>query len=597
MEKSKKITAKEKKRLVLLAVKKCHEIGKEFIRSWKPINNKWETINCCLYLRLSTDDQVISENESLSQQIHILLQEVTAQSYQDHINYKITKIYIDAGISGQKDYLPQFDLMERSIVKRLYGAAFFRAISRLARNADRFGRFFNASIKAKCLIKIKNFPINPNDPASVLFLKMMALIAEYEAKLIEQRCKDNVYSAMVNNKKFNSTHKVLGLDQLIVNGEEKVGLYTPNQEELKIVEWIMRTFVKLESYRLTLEVCEKKGIKNKSGKEFKQGSLKTLLTNLKYIGQWEVNIENKGEDQNKLMYSDRYQRVDLPHGPVINQKLWDDVQRIVEKLKNSRAKVSKVKRVYPLSGILKYIDGTPFSGSCNKGRNDHFFYYQNIKNRIRLPVDEVEAEARKIVGQIVRQTPELQKAIEDRTKKLTSSFDLLKGQFLNVEVEIEKKIEQREVLDRRLDFLLDGEGLEEAKRFKESYVKKLGEIDKDISELESAKAELEDHRREFENDQLDIKKLVNRIENVQKIMQEHDPAALKAAYRAVFESIVVSDLDKSGKRGFVFNVWSDSTRPPSVGVQEEKFGFGKEMGWMMGLEPTTTRITIWRSTN
>ncbi len=278
------------------------------------------------------------------------------------------------------------------------------------------------------------------------------------------------------------------------------------------------------------------------------------------------------------MYSDQYKKVELPHGCVIDRKLWEDVQQVVNKLTSSRAKVAKVKRVYLLSGILKYEDGTPFSGSCNKGRNDNFYYYQNIKNRIRLPVDKIEAEARKIVAQIINQTPELQKGIEERTKKLISSFDLLKGQFINIEADLEKKHEEKVALDRRLDFLLDGGELDEAKRFKESYVKKMGEIDKDISEVESAKAELEDQRKEFENDQLDLKGLINRVESIQKIMQEHDPAALKAAYRALFSSIVVSGLDKSGKRKLVFNVWSDSTHPPVVGAEEEKFGFGKEMG-------------------
>jgi hypothetical protein len=105
--------------------------------------------------------------------------------------------------------------------------------------------------------------------------------------LLKERTKESNFSAMVSSGKFNSTHLVLGLDQLIVNEVPQVGFYIRNDQEMKVVEWVMRTFVKYASYQKVLEECQRSGVKNKNGKPFLRHSLITLLTNKKYIGKWE----------------------------------------------------------------------------------------------------------------------------------------------------------------------------------------------------------------------------------------------------------------------------------------------------------------------
>ena len=137
---------------------------------------------------------------------------------------------------------------------------------------------------------------------------------------------------MISSGKFNSTQKVLGLDQLIINGVAKVGMYAVNHDELLVVNWIMQTFIRYGSYQVTLAEIEKNGVKNKNGRAFKKHSLHTLLTNTKYIGEWEVNVKNKGKKESKLMPYERHAIVKLPHGCVIDQELWAQVQALVAKL-------------------------------------------------------------------------------------------------------------------------------------------------------------------------------------------------------------------------------------------------------------------------
>jgi hypothetical protein len=99
----------------------------------------------------------------------------------------------------------------------------------------------------------------------------------------------------------------------------------------------MRTFVKYASYQKVLEECEKLGIRNKNEKPFLRNSLITLLTNKKYIGQWEVNQQNKSERQDRLIAYDKYAAIELPHGCVIDLKLWDVVQQTIQRISGNKA--------------------------------------------------------------------------------------------------------------------------------------------------------------------------------------------------------------------------------------------------------------------
>ena len=118
---------------------------------------------------------------------------------------------------------------------------------------------------------------------------------------------------------------------------EYTGIYTPNKEELKQVEWIMSSFLRVDRYKVLIDLCKSKGIKTKQGKHFTKHSLRTLLTNPRYIGKWYRNRKNAGKRQNKLMPYERFTEVELTHGCVIDKRLWQQVQDKVKELDNSRA--------------------------------------------------------------------------------------------------------------------------------------------------------------------------------------------------------------------------------------------------------------------
>lgn len=596
LNKKVKLTRTEKKLLLRQALDVCHARAAELKKSWKPIDKSWPTKDGAAYIRLSTEDQVLVKNGSLEQQINLAFEEVEKRSKKDKVNYRIIAVYIDAGISGQTDKRPEFLKMQNEVAKGRLAFVIIKDVARIFRQATFFAVFFELCISSGCEVIFKDLPINPNDPNDVLKLRMHAAIAEYEARNNSKRVKENLHSAMINNGKFNATHLILGLDQLVENGHPLVGLYTPNFDELKIVHWIMEYFVRVGSYQVTLQEIYKRGIKNKNGVEFKKNSLYSLLTNMKYIGKWEANKENKNSDNRNLMSYELYVLVDLPHGCVIDLELWHKVQDTVQRLKGSKAKNTCISRVYLLSGLLKLAkDGSNFGGSSANGNTQRTDYYQNTKHRIRLRAEVIEHEAKKVLIDVIKNSPRLQTALIERAKSSESAVVQLKGQVELIENRISQLQVERINLDKRLDFIIAGASEDEAKSFKSEYIQSVNKIKEDIELCKQQIGTIERSRLELQDADLSTTSLVNRAEKILKLIAERDPVALKNAYRTIFKSIEVGDLDSSGKRELRFRISSSESAAPVN--RAEDFGIENKMAQMAGLEPATKRLTVACSTN
>ena len=73
-------------------------------------------------------------------------------------------------------------------------------------------------------------------------------------------------------------------------------------------------------------------IKTKRGNDFSRDSLRNLLTNPRYIGKWHRNKHNADKRQNKLRPYERFVEVELAHGSVVDEGLWQRVQDKVKEL-------------------------------------------------------------------------------------------------------------------------------------------------------------------------------------------------------------------------------------------------------------------------
>ena len=402
---------KEIKRLVLKVVADCNTLADKHIREWKPVNTQWATIEGAVYLRLSDNAQVAVERGSLEQQIHIAISEAQYRSEQEKINYHITEFYIEPGITGTHDNRPEFIRLQQNIRLKVHKFIIFKEISRLVRDLEIWKRFFKLCQAHDCEICLRGLPFNPNDPASVLQLDQLAAYAEFESRTTSKRIKESNHSALITSGKFNGDYALLGFDLIKNEDGEGTGIYKPNQKELKQVEWIMTSFLRVDKYKTLICWCKEKNIKTKQGKDFGHASIKALLTNPRYIGKWYRNKHNKDKRQNKLMPYDRYAEISFDYGCVIDEKLWNKVQEKVNTM--DQLKTKGVKHCYPLSGLLVHEDGSKFVGSGAWGRQSQkWTYYFNQANKIRVSTEVFEKKVEEVLHQITQSSEEFRESFK-----------------------------------------------------------------------------------------------------------------------------------------------------------------------------------------
>ena len=149
---------------------------------------------------------------------------------------------------------------------------------------------------------------------------------------------------------------------------------------------------------------------------------------------------------------DKYVIVDLDYEPVISQKLWDKAQKILDRNSKQLRKNSNLKKIYLLSGLLKFEDMSPFHGtSATNGTGKPKLYYYNKKHKCRLDAAEVEKGAPRAVIQLIKDSDKLFKAIK-RYSQSNSRKALLKHETER----LEQKVLDLEALklkaQKRLDF-------------------------------------------------------------------------------------------------------------------------------------------------
>lgn len=595
-KKSELSKATQKRLLIEKIVEDCRIVIANYQANWRPQNKEWQTIEGCAYLRLSTEDQVTIEKGSLEQQVNIAISEAEIRSQAEQVNYKITEFFIEPGLTGRNDDRPEFKRMSYEIKKKMFRFVVIKEISRIARDATIWESFFRLCTNNECEIVIRSFPFNPNDPSQLFQLRILSAFAQYESEQTSKRVKESNFSAMINSGKFNSTHPVLGLDQRKVGSERKVGFYTPNREELKTVEWIMRTFIKLGSFQKTLEECNAKGILNKHGEKFKKHSLHTLLTNKKYVGLWQVNVDNKDKNQKKLMPYEKYEEVELPHGCVVERKLWDEVQQTIEKVSSDKIKNTKVTKIYLLSGLLKNKDGEPLSGRSGVGQHNkeryHYYGGPGVRN---IGAKVLEDEAFKIVKDIISKNTRLKDAIKRRISDLNSRNDLLKSESQKIKDKISFLNDEKSSLKKSLIQITKGATEKEIKEIRDEFMRNIAEKNHEIQALEQNLKNIGESIEQGEKDGFDWEHVTESAEKIQRLIAENDPVSLRTAYQKLFKEIIVGELDDNGNRPLQFVLRGDDLFDSVNRAAHSSVGI--KMAQEEGLEPPTKRLTAACSTN
>ncbi|RYX80199.1 recombinase family protein [bacterium] len=300
-----------------------------------------------LYARVSSDEMAKSNYNSCQFQIEELEKFCAANGY------KVIEAIKDEGFSGVNLNRPGLTRVRQLVDEGTVDFVYSTWYDRFVRTREFYqldGDFRRKNVRFKTIHDATN-----TDTASGRFTESL-LVA---VKTLERE----QTSEKIRTKKLQRAEKGMWNGGKVPFGfvaTDKGGAIVPDIGKKTLVEQVFRIYMEAESDTKVRQWLEANQIPAHSGSAHWQvSSITKILTNRRYIGQIELNRENKGligvPDEAK------YRIIDAPHPPIIDIDLFETAQGIRNRsAEDSPNRVGRPRsfsqtqcnRCYPLQGIL-----------------------------------------------------------------------------------------------------------------------------------------------------------------------------------------------------------------------------------------------------
>lgn len=469
-------------------------------------------MNVVAYCRYSSDNQ---REESIDAQKRAI------EEYCVKNNYNLVNYYIDAAVSGTTAERENFTKLIKDSKNKNFEAVIVHKFDRFARN-----RYDHVIFEKKLNdngVKLLSVLEQLNDsPEAVILKSVLTGMNEYYslnlAREVRKGQKENALKAL-----HNGGQAPLGYD--VVDKEYKL-----NVREADIVKKIFEYFLQGLGYNSIALELNAQGLRNKRGREFRKTSIRDILLNEKYIGNY---VFGKKDKHGKLTGTEI--RIENSIPAIIDKDIFYRVQKKM----NSRIRSKRTSPIndYLLSGFCTcaICGGTFTGGYRSRNRNGSFQYgYQCINRKLKKtncnckPIEKNKLEnivLVEIMNKILsRHVNSLAADIFNRIKESKSDTTKL----LN---KVESKIN---TIKNKMKLLLDKylEGILEDIIFQEKN-----------KELKEQLAHLEIERAKYINSvpEIDIKKITSFLSGLKKT--PHKIEVKKALINAFVHRIEIGEND------------------------------------------------------
>ena len=358
----------------------------------KQSSKKISTGTAALYCRLSRDDNMDSESNSIQNQKKILQKAAKDKGYTDTI------FFVDDGITGTTMKRPGFQKMIAAIEAGYISAVFVKDLSRLGRNYIEVGKLTEEFFPLHDVRLVAVSDGVDSDEGEDDFTPFKNIMNEYYAKDISKKRR------IVNKTKGNAGIPLSPPPYGYIKNPDDPRFWVIDPEAAEVVRRIYR--MALDGYGLaeTAAALGADGIVNPTyywrSKGTSRGGSKSTVEPTKWghttIKKILITQEYCGDVINFKSYSKSYKmkrRIENPeenraiflnvHEPIIDRPTWEKVQALKAGTRRKRPTVTPEPSVF--SGYLKCPEcGGNLNFHFNQGNHDiKFFSCQNHNSGLR----------------------------------------------------------------------------------------------------------------------------------------------------------------------------------------------------------------------
>ena len=295
-------------------------------------------IRCAVYTRKSTEEGLDQEFNSLDAQREACEAYITSQKREGWS--LVSNRYDDGGFSGGTLERPALKRLLTDIQDGLIDCVVVYKIDRLSRALIDFTRLVEIFDQQGTTFVSITQSFNTTNSMGRLTLNILLSFAQFERETITERIRDKV-AASRKKGMWMGGFPPLGYDiqnrKLIVN-----------PKEADLIRHVLQRFTEIGSGTLLCQELNEDGYRTKSwtsistnrfhaGRPFDKGTIYRLLNNRVYLGE----AVHKGN-----AYPGE-------HDAIIDQELWDKVQKILAKNSHQRGNYTRSKTPSPLRGVIR----------------------------------------------------------------------------------------------------------------------------------------------------------------------------------------------------------------------------------------------------
>ena len=236
--------------------------------------------NAVVYARYSSHSQ---GEQSIEGQL------AAAKTYAEARGYTIVREYIDRAVSGRTDNRDEFQKMLSDCAKKQFQVIIVWKVDRFGRNREEIT--FNKYRAKKHGVRVEYVAENlPDSPEGVILESVLEGMAEYYSLQLSQNirrgCRENA-------KKCKYTGGRIPLGYTLDSDKH----FAVNPDTAPLVRRIYKMYAEGQTITEIITALNADGLHTSEGKPFTKNSLRTILSNEKYIGIYdfkdgEIRIEN-----------------------------------------------------------------------------------------------------------------------------------------------------------------------------------------------------------------------------------------------------------------------------------------------------------------
>ena len=453
-----------------------------------------KTYNCALYCRLSKDDDLQGESNSIKNQKEILKQ------YTKENNLNIYDIYVDDGYSGTTFDRPDFERMIQDIKDKKVNMVIVKDSSRLGRDYIGFGQYvekFFPKNQVRCVSIIDNYD-SEIDNGVADTLPFRAVLNDLYARDTSKKIKATKHRNAVNGL-FDGNFAPYGYKK---SPEDKHKLII-DEESAKIIRWIYDSYLEGKSVAQMAYTLNENHVPTPSqviGRKWNISTIwhtdviRKILKNEMYIGNMvqgktkRINYKLKKMSHNK---KEDWIIVENTHEPIIDKEKF----YMAEEIRKSRTRTRKRTLDLLLKGLVVCKDcGKKMGTSSTVSRNGKYStVYMRCRTYSSLPKQRLctshNINYEKLENAVIAEVQNICKKYLDK-KKMKQIIDE-NNNTVQKEIELSKEksslAKAIEVLDFQIDKLYEDKlkGLINDNDFSRMYNKKTKEREESQNKLKA----------------------------------------------------------------------------------------------------------------